>query len=229
MRKYLFIGLFGLLPLVSFAQKLLVGAGLSVSKVNYNTYLVMGNSVQEYRTQFTDPAMLPSISFGFQYWEQDRFSIASTINLYQTGGKLSAAELYNLGRQSRKPAYELIKFSYVSLNNTFNYLLLNKAIKVAVKAGPRIDFLLANNTEWLEETQNNINQINYGLSVGLGIYYDINRYQVGFEALKFERVYWLINYPQPNVANQTVFDSIDLRENPLLLNLVVGYKLQNTR
>jgi hypothetical protein len=152
-----------------------------------------------------------SASFGFEVLEQRFFSFTSGLNFYRTGGNSLSSR---------------VNIDYVSFNNTINFNPINKKIKLQLQLGPRLDYILQNS---LENTMAARSKFNYGITTGIGAYYQFRKVQLGINAMNFGRQNILFDTQDYKSVNNfgSNWPRIIMDEKFWLLNLSLGVKLNS--
>ena len=184
----------------SFGQLIKLQFGISISNLDWN----LGSYNWKYDNE---KLMSYSFSVGLDYLDKKYYNLSSNLTLLKKGGNTTATS-ENVPDRILK-----VNLDYLSLNTTFElkYPLKNK-ITPFISYGPRLDMLL--NEMYLI----NYNKYNYGLLLGGGLKYDINRIQIGF------RMDYYLNFNEINKPITHGFGVIN--DNTLTCNMTVGYRLK---
>ncbi len=146
----------------SFGQLLKIQSGISISNLDWK--------LGSYDWKYDNEKLIGySFSVGLDYLDKKYYNLSSNITLLKKGGKVTATA------ENVSDRILQVNMDYLSLNTTFElkYPIRNK-ITPFISYGPRLDMLL--NEMYLT----NYNKYNYGLLLGGGLKYDINRIQIGF-------------------------------------------------
>ena len=185
---------------ISFGQILKIHSGVSISNLDWK----IGSNEWKYNNE-----SLIGYSFlvGLDYLNNTNFNLSSNIGLIKKGGKVIA-----IAENSADRILD-VSLDYLTLNTTceFKYQLKNK-VTPFISYGPRLDMLL--NELYLTT----YNRFNYGLLLGGGIKYDINKIQLGF------RLDYYFNFNKINMTRTEVFAGI-INDKTLACNLSFGYRL----
>lgn len=160
----------------SFSQSWYFNAGTSISKLDFSINNIDGYSEIQYKA----PLLSYAFSGGIEYFEHKFFSISSDLYLYQSGGKYSKDEI---NTQHVFNFNHTIEATYLSLGSSFNFIPLDKKLKLQISLGPRIDFFLSTGKyspyrSW-DLNRNGLTKVNYGITSGIGLYYKMNKCDVG--------------------------------------------------
>jgi len=163
---------------LSYSQSWYFNAGTSISKLDLSINNINGYT----ETQFKAPLLSYMFSGGVEYFEHKFFSISSDLYLYQTGGKYSKDEV---NTQHVFNFDHSVEATYLSVGSSFNFIPLDKKLKLQISVGPRIDFFLSTGKyspyrSW-DLNRNGLTKVNYGITSGIGLYYKMNKCEVGIK------------------------------------------------
>lgn len=202
MKKLKILATLLLISNFSFGQILKIQSGISISNIDFN----LGSNGWKYENK---ELIGYTFSVGADYLNEKYYNLSSNLLLLKKGGKVSAKRENELDIDRNLD----LNLDYLSLNTTFElkYPLKNK-ITPFLSYGPRIDMLL--NKNYLI----NYNKYNYGLLIGGGLKYDMEKIQIGL------RTDYYINLKVINKENTHSFGIINDRT--FTCNFTVGYKLK---
>jgi hypothetical protein len=184
----------------SFGQLMKIQSGISISNLDWK--------IGTYDWKYDNEKLIGnSFSVGLDYLDKKYYNLSSNISLLKKGGKVTATA------ENVSDRILQVNIDYLSVNTTFElkYPFQNK-ITPFISYGPRLDMLLS------EIYLTNYNNYNYGLLLGGGLKYDINRIQVGF------RTDYYLNFNEINKPITHVFGVIN--DKTLTCNLTIGYRLK---
>ncbi len=201
MKRLFYLSVMMLISFCSFSQIIKFQPGVSISNADLN--LGLNDWKYNNKTLFGY-----SFFFGCDYLNNKYYNLSSNIGALKKGGDVTATSLTEPYRQLD------LNLDYLSVNTTFElkYPLLNK-ITPFLSYGPRLDILL-NDTRLI-----NYNQFNYGLLMGGGLKYDINKLQFAI------RTDYYLNFNVINKLNTHLFGKINDRT--LTWNISIGYNYYN--
>jgi hypothetical protein len=184
----------------SFGQVVKIQTGVSISSLDWQ--VSSPDWIHDNETLMGCPVFI-----GLDYLDKKYFNLSSNIGLLKKGGKVTLKNT-NPAKYVGDQITET-NLDYLSVNTTcdFKYPLENK-ITPFIGIGPRIDLLL-NDISF-------INKFSYGLLLGGGFKYDINKIQIGL------RVDYYLNFNKINKAE--LYGT--LRDKTVTTSLVVGYRLK---
>jgi len=183
---------------VSFGQVLKIQSGVSISNIDIQTSGSSDNLTQ-------DNKRLVGYSFfvGMDYLQHKNFNLSSSIGMLRKGGQALLYSNWGYGQGIKAT------LDYLSLNTTCDFQFpIEDKITPYISFGPRVDVLLNPISEY--------NKINYGLLLGGGLKYDINKkLQLGL------RADYYLNFKDISKTGQTRTVS----DKTFTTNLVLGYRL----
>jgi hypothetical protein len=167
----------------AYSQTLRLNLGSSVSKLDWLYY--DGQISEKY---YENPRLGYSLSVGLEYIEHKYFSVSSDVLIYNCGGKNSSEVKTD---PFRLLGPEKISASYLAIGSSININPINNKFKVQLSIGPRIEYMVFGSKkapyDWIDNSKG-LNKFNYGVTAGLGLYYDIKKYIVGVNAQYLYRV-----------------------------------------
>jgi opacity protein-like surface antigen len=183
---------------VSFGQVLKIQSGVSISNIDIQT---SGNS--DNLTQDNKRLVGYSFFVGMDYLQHKNFNLSSNIGMLRKGGQALLYSNWGYGQGIKAT------LDYLSLNTTCDFQFpIDDKITPYTSFGPRVDVLLNSISEY--------NKINYGLLLGGGLKYDINKkLQLGL------RADYYLNFKDISKTGQTRTVS----DKTFTTNLVLGYRL----
>lgn len=201
----------------AYSQTLRLNLGPSVSKLDWLYY--DGQISEKY---YENPRLGYLLSAGLEYLEHKYFSVSSDILMYSCGGKNSSEvktdPFRNLGP-------EKISASYLALGSAFNFNPINNKFKVQLSVGPRIEYMIIGSKKApydIIDYSHGLNKFNYGITGGLGLYYDLNKYIVGVNAQYLYKVKKLAEEP----TYYNLF-AVDATEQVMVFGFSFGYRFKN--
>ena len=200
-----------------YSQTLRFNLGSSLSKLDWLYY--DGQVSEKY---YENPILGYSLSAGIEYLEHKYFSVSSDILMYSCGGKYSIEDKTG---PFKHMGPERISASYLALGSSFNFYPVNNKFKVQLSVGPRIEYMIIGTKEgpynWIENSHG-LTRFNYGVTAGVGLYYEIEKYVVGINAQYLSRVNDLAavnaTYSSPGVKAT--------QKQVLLFGFTLGYRLK---
>ena len=201
-------------------QTLHLNLGASLSKLDW-TYLDLTQFGIVEEHQYHDPLQSFAVSAELEYFEHDYYSISSNIMFYKSGGKYAEDE-FDKFYVFQSPSE--IAASYLSLGSSFNMYPVNKKFKVRISAGPRVDYIFnsADNQPytWIAESDG-LSKLNFGITLGAGLYYQLNDFIIGCNAQYLQRIRKLAD------VTPTRFDTggVEATEKVGLFFISLGYRL----
>ena len=183
---------------VSFGQVLKIQSGISISTIDIQTSGSSDNLTQENKR-------LVGYSFfvGMDYLQHKNFNLSSNIGMLRKGGQSMLYTNWGYGQGIKAT------LDYLSLNTTCDFQFpIEDKVMPFISFGPRVDVLLNPISEY--------NKLNYGLLLGGGLKYDINKkLQLGL------RADYYLNFKDISKTGQTRTVS----DKTFTTNLVLGYRL----
>jgi len=183
---------------VSFGQVLKIQSGVSISNIDIQT---SGNS--DNLTQDNKRLVGYSFFVGMDYLQHKNFNLSSNIGMLRKGGQALLYSNWGYGQGIKAT------LDYLSLNTTCDFQFpIEDKITPYISFGPRVDVLLNSISEY--------NKINYGLLLGGGLKYDINKkLQLGLRADYYLNLRDISKTGQTRTVSDKTFTT----------NLVLGYRL----
>lgn len=214
MKKILFILAF-LITLQLKAQVITLYTGLSASKFSWSATPI----------NFTpqDEAVInSSIFLGVDYYNKRHFNFSSKVGYMSK--KHNGLIYFPCGANAACQGRSVTVLNYVSINTVIDLKYpARKGIVPFIAVGPRMDILVANNSNAFSyfNTQYDVNQIQYGCVLGFGVKYEVSNVQIGL------RTDFLLNF---NSTSELKFENFDetfvLSERTQVFGLILGYKLK---
>jgi hypothetical protein len=201
----------------AYSQTLRLKLGPSVSKLDWLYY--DGQISEKY---YENPRLGYFLSSGLEYIEHKYFSVTSDVLLYNCGGQNSSEHTTG---PFRLMGPEKISVSYLALGSAFNFNPINNKFKVQLSIGPRIDYMIFVSKkapfDWIDKSKG-LNKFNYGVTAGVGLYYDIKKYIVGINAQYLYRVKKLAEV-------QATYDSpgVKATEQVIVFGFSFGYRFKH--
>lgn len=208
------------MPKLVNCQTIYFGFGSSHSKLDWEFNYIEGHSEKQHIGTLTSFAF----TGGIEYLKQKYFSLSSELSFYKSGGKRGESE--NTEIQWSKGATEINSLNNLSLGSYINFVPLNNKFKVQLSFGPRVDLLLTERNSRFRsiEDYGDLNKINFGITVGLGLYYCPKKVSFGIRGQYLSRTLMLADYePTEFRAGVVASDRI------FLTNFVIGYNLTNSK
>ena len=196
-----------------YSQTLRFNIGTSVSKLDWLYY--DGQISEKY---YENPRLGYLLSAGLEYLEHTYFSVSSDVLMYNCGGKNSSEEKTD---PFRFLGPDKIAASYLALGSAFNFNPINNTFKLQFSIGPRIDYMIFGSKnapfDWIDKSKG-LNKFNYGVTAGVGLYYDINKYIVGVNTQYLYRV--------KKLAEVHNTPAVDATEQVFVIGFSFGYRLK---
>jgi hypothetical protein len=195
---------------------------MSISKVKYE-YKPLGYSEQH----FQDPLISYSVTVGVEYLERKNYSLASEILFYQSGGKESEEDLnnYHLVNTSGKAV-----LSYMSFGTYINFNPIDKAFKLQIQCGPRIDYVIgglnAGSYRWIDINEE-LSRFNFGFTLGVGTYYNVKQFVVGVKAQYLNKFKKVADFDPESPENNFAIMGAEVSEQVFLVSFSIGYKFSS--
>jgi hypothetical protein len=153
---------------------------------------------------------------GFEYLNKDYFNLNSNLGVHREGGLFKdpqASPMYGIMGYSDEKLY----LDYFSLNTTIDFKIKVKEIIVPfIGIGPSFGILFSHNDQ-LDHFNNadELSTITYGLLINGGFKVQFSKCQVG-----------LVCDYLTDFDNNSSWSGYDLKSKTILVNLILGYKLQ---
>ncbi|MFZ4400676.1 MAG: hypothetical protein ACOYO1_11620 [Bacteroidales bacterium] len=216
MNKIFFITTLFLISLYSQAQflhSIELNNGISVSKVTaYNRNFEIDPNSSKDELYFSGI----SSAINLKYWNHKYWNLSSQLSYMETGQKTSQ-EVYENLTNIKIRSYSVFYFNLLSFNTMIEIKYPNKYIIPSIKFGPRIDFTFIDISKF-----DNLNKINYGLSLGGGVNHQFN----GHFNLHADFIY---NWIAKDVVSEstTVLSHSVLKTNPISISrnmsMMIGF------
>jgi hypothetical protein len=220
MKKTILILLLSVSGFCAYSQTFHLNLGTSLSKLDWNYIYQEGNE-----QQYHDPLLGYALSTGVEYLEHKYYSVSSDLSFYKSGGKYSSEEL-NSNFVFESPSK--ISVSYLSLSSSFNVNPINNKFRLQLSAGPRIDYIIGGVKKdpyaWIDE-RDGLNKLNYGINMGIGLYYNLDKYIFGINSQYLLRMRKLADL-QPSLNPGLSFGGVRASEQIFLLGFSLGYHIQ---
>ena len=201
----------------SFAQTIYLKPGLTISTIDWA--INPGGSEIKF---FEDPLFSFGVTAGIEYLERKNFSLASELLFYESGGTESEEN-----SQSGSSKTQKANLQYLSLGTYFNFNPLDRAWKLQVQLGPRIDYLVGgyNKSPFLGyNNSRKIERFQYGYNIGLGVYYNYNELVFGLSASYLGKLSKVVDY-EPDHWDGAYAMPAQISDQGFLIGMSIGYKL----
>lgn len=193
----------------SYGQTIKIQTGVSVSNLDWKF-----NS--QYQMFEQENFIGVPVFIGLDYFEKKYFNLSTNFGYIKKGGEVTLKAKPKPFTPGLVDAGEVLPdkglrsyLNYLSLNTTFDFNYpFNIGITPFVGVGPRIDFLLTDESFY--------NKYNYGLLMGGGVKYDINKLRVGLRFDYYLNFNDLFKTEQYGTLNDRTFTT----------NLIIGYRLK---
>lgn len=165
-------------------QRLFYTSGIMVSHLHFSKSYY--SSYYDYSVNqkiLLDPIISTSISVGYETKQWHRFSIATTIANFNSGGKMNASLPYvSNGKR--------VTFNNTCLGASINYYIVNRKTQFYIGIGPRIDYLkpdydMYNLLQYYEDRPLHI--FKPGLSGSIGFNYQVGDFSWGLKSNYYYR------------------------------------------
>lgn len=197
------------------AQVITLNTGLSASKFSWNA-TPLGYTPQD------EVARNSSVFLGVTYYNKRHFSFSS--NIGYVSKKHSGLVYFPCGANAACQGRSVTVLNYVSINTTIDLKYPTRSgIVPFIAAGPRVDILVANKSNAFSyfQTQFDVNQIQYGCTLGFGIRYEISNVQIGL------RTDFLLNFNNTSELKfETINETFIFSERTQFFGFTLGYKLK---
>lgn len=202
------------------AQTLRFNAGTSYSKLDWK-YIGEAGEEQQYK----DPIFGYSFSAGMEYLEHKYYSLSSDLLFYKSGGQYSEEEL-NSNFIFISP--EKISLSYLSFGTSFNFNPINNKFRLQLSLGPRVDYVVAGAKEspydWIDQ-RDGLTKFNFGITAGIGLYYNRDNYIVGINSQYLNRMQKLADL-QPSENTGLSYGGVEATEQIFLFGVSLGFRIK---
>lgn len=205
-----------LISSISLGQTVYLKFGPSFSKLNWKNSAINENIYDKGIVGF-------DVIAGINYLDYKYFNISSNIGFIQKGSLGTTIELTDDQGNDLGLSKAKVILNFLTLNTTFNAKIpVKKFISPYLYAGPRLDYLISYNENAVSikqfEDAGKLNKLIYGLIVGTGVNFNVQKIQLGVVFDYYINMNYLVNYKSIYGTTNKVSD------NTFSLNAQIGYK-----
>lgn len=208
-----------LFPLLSIAQNIQIGVGSSISSLEWYYRYSWGELEHFYQA----PLVGATVDFGIEYLEREHYSFTSNFGYFQSGGQIADDEVHEnwIITETKN------KGNNVSIGTNLNIIPIDKKFQLMLSFGPRLDYLIPSPNSSMaqrEETR----KIHFGLTSGLGFFYNFDKLKIGFRSNYLHRFTDIIDVEGNNTDNWWETQTLGVRAKDKLIvtsQFVIGFKL----
>lgn len=212
--KRIALFIFGLVgTLLLKGQTIDIQSGVSLSSTNWSAGSLNLESGKKNHIGY-------SIFAGCDYFDKTYFNLASHIGLVQKGG--FEIDPYAPNGELTEISTLTGRLNYLSINTTFElkYPIKDK-IKPFISFGPHFDYLISHDNIYDDlEKIDALNVYNWGLILGGGIKYDLQRFRIGLRSDYFLNFMKIAKWEASE--NNT---GGEVTDRTFTINFTIGYRL----
>lgn len=174
-------------PIVLNAQNLRISVGNTVSSIDWK-YVYFDGSYEPFYTGTT--ANNCSIDIDVEYLETKIYSLSTYASFYQSGGKIAADESHDNWLISETEN----RANNFAVGTDLNIFPINNKFQLAIAFGPRVDYLMPFKGSSMSALDS-ITKVYFGISSGLGLYYQFDNIKIGLRSTFIHRFSDYIDQP----------------------------------
>jgi hypothetical protein len=204
----------------AFSQTIYINPGFTFSKLNWVIYPGLSNI-----SFYEKPLFSYGVTAGIEYLHRKNFSLASEVLFYESGGIESGEDKHSGYSEAED---HKARMRYLSLGTYFNFNPLDRTFKIQIQLGPRIDYIVGGYDQdpWKGYMNSRkIERFQYGFNVGLGGYYNMEKFVFGLNVKYMHKLSKIVDY-QPDRWDGDFAVPVEISDQVLLVTVSVGYKLK---